>query len=328
MKIIISLILFTFSLSSFGSQEVKNYFINGVANTRVQTIESAKQMEGLAAAGQVGYLYNSTQNTALDFIEAGRMSLNLDGFYNQDGTVNKDHSTLDVLDSYFKSEHRNDGSDLALYRISRSYHDFLKSGNPEAFLKDISIELSSRWSIYGYYLYSRFRHKHEYSYLDYINLKRIHDLTRNADELIIAYGNYLNYQSLRGIAKGTREYLDINLMIETVFSDIESGYRINVISHSQGNLYANRLLDYIGLPGLVKLLSVATPDGKVYGYDPSGNGGYITLHEDLVSLVFFGALSKNGTNHPEEFWETIVSDFPIQRQIEICLLYTSPSPRD
>lgn len=309
--------LLVFSSNSF-AVVVKNYFVNGVANTRFQTWESAKTVESKIDVGPVGYLYNSTKSTAVDFIEAGIMALDLDGFYNFNGSVNRDISGLSVLDKYLESEDRNDASDIALYKVSMSYLDALNNGTVGSFLKDLSIEVSSRWSIYGFYLYSRFKNQHGYSYVDYINLKRISDMLMNAEEIVLAYGNFIKTGSLKQIARGNQEYLDLNLMIQTLDQDLREERKVNLITHSQGNLFGVRLLDYMNDPKSVKMLSVATPAYKVYGYGADGEGGYITLHEDLVSLTFFGALPRNATNHPQEFWADIVSSIPIQRQIEIA----------
>ncbi len=87
-------------------------------------------------------------------------------------------------------------------------------------------------------------------------------------------------------------------------SFLKKGYRIHIISHSQGNFYSNLAYDKLAvdLPSKsdsIRLVSIANPDRRV-----ADGGPYFTFSEDhIIKLIPFslkGNFSKNnlnGSNH-------------------------------
>lgn len=87
--------------------------------------------------------------------------------------------------------------------------------------------------------------------------------------------------------------VDLNRMVGNYSELTEQGNRVLVVSHSQGNFYANqahRLVDSSG----ISIVSVATPASLV-----EGGGGYVSLTGDDVVGVSIGSLPANVTNPSE-----------------------------
>ncbi len=80
---------------------------------------------------------------------------------------------------------------------------------------------------------------------------------------------------------------------------LDSGRRVIVLSHSQGNFYANAAHDTLrrergfDLHDVFTIVGVATPDQRV-GDDTSSGAPYVTLHEDPIKSVPF-SLPPNET---------------------------------
>ncbi len=93
---------------------------------------------------------------------------------------------------------------------------------------------------------------------------------------------------------------DLQSQVKMYKAYLHSGDRVVIVSHSQGNFYANaahRLLTQVGLGNNVGIVAVATPAGIV-----EGGGTHITASEDLVILgvrilaLGVGVLPANATN--------------------------------
>ncbi len=88
---------------------------------------------------------------------------------------------------------------------------------------------------------------------------------------------------------------DLKEHIDSYKKNLEAGYRIHVIAHSQGNFYANQAYDYLNsnLNNKItafRITSIANPDRRV-----GGNGNYFTYSNDLVIKYLPYALTANAT---------------------------------
>lgn len=93
---------------------------------------------------------------------------------------------------------------------------------------------------------------------------------------------------------------DLQTHVQKYRSEILEGKKVIVVSHSQGNFYANRAYGNVNSASL-GIVAVATPANFV-----AGNGPYTTLTNDLVimavRLIDPGTLPPNATNNTDFDW--------------------------
>lgn len=266
--------------------DVSNYYINGVNTSLDGATKSADKVSTETGLDGVAVLYNSTASTqypitgiVVDLIESANMVFNWDDFYSDD-EVNNEIKSREIWSTYSQHPDRTEKMDVVVFKYAHQYTQALTNGdNVNSFMGDLG-------SLY---------------------FKADRDVIRDI-------GNIVDFQKLVGVvgayfhksetfdyfAQDTQEYFDINNMLIRLNGDIDKDRGINIIAHSQGNLFANRLLDAFNQPNRVKLLSVATPDKKIYG-ELEGSG-YTTLREDRVASVFVGEPPRNTTNFSDEYW--------------------------
>lgn len=97
---------------------------------------------------------------------------------------------------------------------------------------------------------------------------------------------------------------DLSDHLTTYKSLLKKGYRVHIISHSQGNFYSNfaydkLTVDFPSKSDFIRLISIANPDRRV-----ADGGPYFTFSEDyiikLIPSALKGNYSKNklnGSNH-------------------------------
>lgn len=96
-----------------------------------------------------------------------------------------------------------------------------------------------------------------------------------------------------------KEYVvdsDLQRHIQRYSSDLKEGKPVIVVSHSQGNFYANRASGILNSKSF-KIVAVATPSGFV-----AGNGDYTTLTNDRIINIVSGSLPANTTNNNSYEW--------------------------
>lgn len=284
-------------VTSVEARPVSNYFINGVNNTEREARNSAKFLQQNVSVGEVGYLYNKTFGLITDVIEAAGQTLNLDKFYDSDGNVNPSVRSDVVLYSYLTHPDRNKKTDAVWAALAREGASRLRSG------KDISIffkYIDNHIHYNALSLQAMFNLPDGISLFDVIGFLTMPDLDQ-VKVVGVGAGYLFNNEYQYYFSASSNEYIDINNMLIELYSGKNQGKNINLIAHSQGNLFANRLLDAFGDPDRVKLLSVATPDSRVYN-TPSylENENYVTLKEDMVAFYFRKSLPKNKTNFSQQ----------------------------
>ena len=89
---------------------------------------------------------------------------------------------------------------------------------------------------------------------------------------------------------------DLRIMVDQYLLDLQSGKKVILVSHSQGNFYANSAYQYISThfpdyANSIGQVAVATPSGRVQ------NGGPYTQNEDDVVIsavdIFYSVLPAN-----------------------------------
>ncbi|MCH2189131.1 hypothetical protein MK079_04870, partial [Candidatus Gracilibacteria bacterium] len=95
--------------------------------------------------------------------------------------------------------------------------------------------------------------------------------------------------------RDTIEYRDYTTMISIIDKHLNASpsNTANVVAYSQGNLFANKVLDEIGDTQNTRMLSIGTPDNHVFG-----DGEYVQLKEDIPMSYIPGSLPGNYTNKP------------------------------
>jgi len=279
------------------STEVSNYYINGIRTSLDQAINSALHISLEVRVGQIRNLYNSTHGTGSDLLESANQTFDWNDFYNQDGDVDLENESQKVIRKYLSHPEITREKTVVVSKYASEFKSILQgNGDINEYFKKIN-RIINNYSSGGSFI-------NEHRLMSSIN----HQIV-SFDKLIAAIGSHYFNSELTYFAPTSVEILDINKMLSTLNAPTNDNKGINIIAHSQGNLFANRLLDAFNQPDRVKLLSVATPDEKVYG-EETGKG-YITLREDLVANAFIGEVPKNATHYPESFWAKYNISYPI-----------------
>lgn len=295
-KMVVGLLM-VLGLSSSVYAEVRNYFINGVGNTFIEAEKSRDAIQKLANVGNIQVLYNTTEGAAIDFIEAGKMMINLDNFYTENG-INHAYLLKDLVRDYLETNSLFQMTYPIVDKISIKYALLKKDNREKEYLDDIVDLLEDNG------LFSEITFANKYSIavdevFEYQNLLDINVYRR----VLFAFGEYRFNNEIK-LIPSSLDLVDLNTMYSSL--NISDGVKYNFISHSQGNLFANRLLALMVVNGVpkenVRLLSVATPDSFVFG-----DGKYINLKEDLVADSFVG-LSKNYSNYIQDVWDILDPD--------------------
>ena len=93
-------------------------------------------------------------------------------------------------------------------------------------------------------------------------------------------------------------------------SFLKKGYRIHIVSHSQGNFYSNLAYDKLvadlaSKSDSIRLISIANPDRRV-----ADRGPYFTFFEDyIVKLVPFALKGNYSKNNPKDSNHGILSSY-------------------
>ncbi|PID83115.1 hypothetical protein CSB11_02980 [Candidatus Campbellbacteria bacterium] len=282
--------------TSVEARPVSNYYINGVDNTRDEAEYSAYVLQQNVSVGYVGYLYNQTFGFLKDVMEAAGQEWNFDDFYDEYGHVNTDNKSENVLYSYLVHPERTDRTDAVWAELSRNASEIMKNdGNVNNYFKYID-----NYAHYnGLALNAALDLPEGIGLYDAIKFLSMSDIDQRK---IVGMGaGYLfNNEFQYLFSTFSNEYLDINNMLAELYSTENEGKNINIIAHSQGNLFANRVLDAFGDISRVKLLSVSTPDNRIYGVPYYLNDdNYVMLEEDLVANVFRDSLPDNKTNYSD-----------------------------
>jgi len=275
-------------LSSLVSAEVKNFYINGVNNSRLQAEASAVEIQNtLPEIGKVESLHNTDNGVLTDFWEAGRMMFYLDNFFVENGNVG---TSYNLWIEYKNHSNRNESTDKLLVKLATIYVDIKKRGGDlNQYIDNIELIRNSELNS----MVTGYLQELGLKYYNHPTFKKV-----RIEDYMAAIGEIMSSNSEIFIPKN-KEFSDLENMSNKL--DIQEGDKFNFIAHSQGNSYMNRLARYIvevkGVPiENIRTLSVATPENYVYPYskDESGNH-YITLEEDWVS-IFFTGLPQNTSN--------------------------------
>lgn len=296
--------MISFSVPSFGV-EVSNYYVNGVANSREDADFSAINIEDSTSLTEVGVLYNSTFGGLSDVFEAGSQVFDWDGFYNSDGSVNHLNDLRAVWLEYQDSPNRSQDTDLAVATVAAMAQDLFSQEDPDvnSFFNTLFSEIVAGWSLTGFTQNSQMRIEGYYRYKEYLDLRYVHTNIEDIRKVVAAVSvQWTKPEHENHFSPFAQHYFDINNMLIQLDADRQEGRNVNLIAHSQGNLFANRLLDAFNSPDKVRLLSVATPDNTVYG-DSQDDTEYVSLMEDLVATIFVGgALDRNISNYSPSEW--------------------------
>jgi len=101
----------------------------------------------------------------------------------------------------------------------------------------------------------------------------------------------------------SRQYvndIDLRKHVAQYREKIENGENVIIMSHSQGNFYANFAFEELGMsmepfdPASLKIVAIATPDANVAGSDEP----YTTLNSDWVVRLIPMSLPPNTENSP------------------------------
>ena len=291
-------LLMVLGLSSLANAEVRNYFINGVGNTRDEARSSRDKIQELADVGKIQVLYNTTEGAPIDFIEAGKMMINLDKFYTENG-INHEYHLKDLIKDYIETNSIFQRTYPVVNRISIKYSSFKSEDEKKEYLDDIVdlIEDNGVWSEIT------FAYKYDITFdeaLEYHKLIEVDGYKR----ILFAFGEYRLNNEIK-LLPNSLDNIDLNAMYFEL--NISKDVKYNFIAHSQGNLFANRLLTLMVANGVpkenIRLLSVGTPDTFVFN-----NGKYINLREDLVATFSFLGLKRNKTNYEQYIWNIIEPD--------------------
>ncbi|PID83118.1 hypothetical protein CSB11_02885 [Candidatus Campbellbacteria bacterium] len=288
MKLVGAVLVLGFGFNSYAEREVKNYYVNGVGSgkdqTKIDAVLSADKLRDAAFDNigvNVGVLMNNSQGKILDGVEAVMQATNIDHLYR----LLTDLSNVSS-DAYGK-----------VSEVMNSYRGELEQ---KIILKTAKlIEFSDKTKKEGILNLLRNPFNSE-------NREKLLKLGYDSAEITVmeaTAGIVGAVEKISGAISsvletdgyyGTLAYEDKQVMKSKIQRQLDLGNKVNLVAHSQGNLFANQVLyDYFpNREDDIKLLSVSTPDYRIFG-----GGKYITLYEDLISYLFmFGAL-KNKTNY-------------------------------
>ena len=270
------------------AQEVENFFINGLGNDRddaekySEAITIKLQDDQGTSFPAVQLLHNQSQNKVFDLYESGLQYFGMTEY-------------LEIISDELYG-------DSVSYQDLQAYLDNQRNNSrDEVLLKTVNIAFSNGVDVqdeqFGPGMYLTFTEESTLNEIDnsplvYIQLDRaIRTVLRS---LFPFYG-------------ATTEAMDRALIKSTLNDVISADNAVNIIAHSQGNLFANLALEEFenegGDASQAILLSVGTPDSKVHG-----NGTYVNLEEDtLMDIV--SSLPPNYTNGAASWSHGIISDY-------------------
>lgn len=251
---------------------VKNYYINGVGigdDTIEKSLRSAKAIEIQAGIGYVGLLENNSKGRFFDLFEAATQVTRLDRIYEiVSSVVGVNQSLLDAFSSVIE-KHTETTEQKLLLRLSRLVV-FAKE-NKQSVWKAIKNPLDE----------AKYFGELGFKAAEIAKLQTINALEGKIGTLVqvisTIISNIPDY-------KNSIAYEDKEAMRRTIDTELNKNHKnINIIAHSQGNLFANSVLSSkFSNENRIKLLSVSNPDFYVYG-----DGRDITLSEDLVARFLF-----------------------------------------
>ena len=83
---------------------------------------------------------------------------------------------------------------------------------------------------------------------------------------------------------------DLQKHIDKYMDEINKGRIVIIVSHSQGNLYANRAYEFLAIDRL-EIVAIATPANFV-----AGDNNYVTLKKDIIIESVIDSLPQNTSN--------------------------------
>ena len=321
-RILYTIFAILFSTSLF-AKEVNNFYINGINNSPDQYEFSRFELEK-AFTDKYGHVlkntavlsaYNESMGFFPDLIESGIQKYNLEHLVSGLSGVGLMSSSTanqiltDVSDQYQRellakavhfylllqdSEYRNRMYGSVSY-IDNSADILLTGQGSTRPSQEPTIEEVRQFDKLAFLLDLGM------SLGDLIELKLIIGVSSKFEDL--TEGSQYFYDNMGGYVDQQRETED--KLKSEIFPTIENGGAVNVIAHSQGNLFANKILNDFNMPDHTRLLSVGSPSA-----DLPVTGDFVNLREDVVVIKTKPNLGWNYSNIPNTIWmnDILVSD--------------------
>ncbi len=294
------------------AKEVENFYINGINNTEIESRESARQMS-LAFTQKYGQkisntsvssIYNESQGLGMDIIESSLQKTDLD-------------KLLEGLSKFGLI------TSTEIFNITSS---FSNQTEKEAFVKTVRRSLLLSNDAYRNELYESIKHikgdpltgpgsttdtipnEQDIRVFDHFSflldlglsttelyyLNSVNSIADNFNNITLKLQKAFTYTDYRK----TQEYKTQEKIRKILDPILDKGLAVNIISHSQGNFFANEAINNINQPDNTRLLSIASPSGEL-----PNTGDFINLREDMVVRLFHRSnLGWNYTNFPDTLW--------------------------
>ncbi len=317
-RILYTILAILFSTSLF-AKEVNNFYINGINNTRENAEESRLILEQYFT-DKYGHVlkntavisaYNESMGTFPDLIESGIQKYNLENLVSGLSGVGimtasaAEKILIDVSSQYQREllaksihfylllndlDYRNQMYGSILY-IDNSA-DILLTGPGSTYPpQNLTIEQVRQFDELAFLLDIGM------SLEDLIELKLIIGISSKFENL--ADKTKFFYDNMGGYIDQQRE--TETALKNIIYPTIVNGGAVNIIAHSQGNFFANKVLKDFDIPHETRLLSVGSPSKEL-----PITGDFVNLREDLIVRATQENLGSNYTNIPEDIWENFI----------------------